>query len=370
MPKTPCFLDCTDNDNCYDSEICDVDCLNGETDMHFSTNNLKEKIKNSSKGEEFVSDCNGLKRSSDLNGVKDDDCNVKKELEDTHEDKVDVVKNNNHENVETETSQGVKDLKINVEEDGVLPKEHCDSLSAVEEIEDEDGNEEDGNVEDGCRRTIVEDENMKRSMTSSTKTITSTSNDIELQALNLEDKNQSSKTGDNPNSEPSTPKGGKFKGHRRTHSSDESPLKNVIKTTSYSEGMSAPTYYSQENCDMPASVKALSNPMDNVRLIDRFLSHDGMLTCEDRVQQRLREMHSEYRGEVKKLQKRVELERQARIAMVYRRDGSQSETASSRRESENIDDIVCFSISYLFSYIHILIFIFSYRYFQLLIPLA
>lgn len=317
IPKTPCFVDCIEGDN-FHSELHDDDFQNGDAEYSFSTTYIREKIQKSLKEEQLENNCNGMNGYIELNGCDNDekDRSIAKNLQESCVNKDnDIIKNNNHSQEKTDNDSD--DATDKVEENGFLSNEDSQSLTNIVELEND--------------TKIVGEDGMQSSMTSSTKTITCDNNEIELQNLNLEDKN--------PNSEPSTPKGGRFKGHRRTHSTDSSPLKNVIKTASYSEGMTSSAFYSpQDNCEIQAP-KVVNNPADNIRLIFKYLSHDGMLKCEDQIQQRLRDMHDEYRWEVRKWQKRFEMERQTRLAIANRKEDVQTD-ASSRRESESLDDMV------------------------------
>lgn len=204
-----------------------------------------------------------------------------------------------------------------------------------------------GKIDNHCANETVEcvlseensQETMQASTTSSTKTITSDHNtEIELSILNLKPDDKNQKSEENSTSEPTTPVSSKFKGHRRTHSSDGSPIKAVLKTASYSEGMSSSAYYSQESSDKH-SISTSCNPIENVGLICRFLSSDGLLKSEDLVQQRLQEIDAEHRAELRKMQKRFEIERQARLAIAGRK-GDDHFSGSSRKNSENCDDMV------------------------------
>ena len=346
IPKTPNFLDNVENE-AFGTDLNESGLCNGEAEVSFSTNYIKEKIKRSLAEEHNEHGCNMRRGSNELNGFIDDSNDRKKEnAKETSENKDDnIAKNNNHGNEEIDKTDN--QCRNNSEENGYLSdnNEHSGSLPDVSR------NFEGGiDGKEDSKNALNDDDKMQTSTASSTKTITSTSNELELQTLNLEDKSQTNKTGDNPNSEPSTPKGGKFKGHRRTHSSDGSPIKNVMKTTSYSEGMNSSAYYSQEHCEIQPA-KVLNNPVNNVRLIYRFLSHDGMMKCDDEVRRRLREMQNEYRGEIRKLQKRVELERQARLSIAHKREDSLTD-CSSRRESENLDDEVIFICYNLLNHSH------------------
>ena len=102
--------------------------------------------------------------------------------------------------------------------------------------------------------------------------------------------------------------------------------------------MSSSAYYSQESSDKH-SINTSCNPVQNVRLIYRFLSSDGLLKSEDLVQQRLQEMDAEHRAELRKMQKRFETERQARLAIAGRK-GDDHLSGSSRKNSENCDEMV------------------------------
>ena len=169
-------------------------------------------------------------------------------------------------------------------------------------------------------------DNMQTSTTSSTRTLILEQETVaEVPSLNLtcDEKNQSPKTDENSTSEPSTPVSSRFKGHRRTHSSDGSPIKTVMKTASYVEGMSSSAYYGQGHADDTNAVRSSFNSLDNLRLIYRFLSTDGLLKSEDLLHQRLRQIHAEHRVEVRKLHKRIDMECQARLAMTNRKDDEQ-----------------------------------------------
>ena len=334
IPKTPNFVDITEN-NYLGTDCNEFDCCNGESEISYSTHYIKETNDRPLDEEHKDIECNGFSKLNGFNDCEND--RKKRTLKDSGNDgdgdDDSCIRNNNHGN--EETNETVNDCNTNCEGSGESFHEDqlCRSLEnislnlngSIDKIAD-------------SKSTIVDSDTMQTSMSSSTKTITSCVNEIELQALNSEEKNQSSKTGDNPNSEPSTPKGGKFKGHRRTHSSDGSPIKNVMKTTSYSEGMSSSAYYSRESFEIQQS-KVLNNPLDNIPLINRFLSHDGLMKCEDERHQRLREMHHDYRGEIRKLQKRVELERQTRLSIAQQKADLEADDCS-RRESENLDEMV------------------------------
>ena len=330
LPKTPNFTESTESDNLV-TDSSDFDCYNGESEIPFNKNYSKDAIIRPLEDESNDRDCNGLskgKRCSD-----DRKNRMKKDSKESIKNE-NCIRNNNH--GKEETDEALDNCKMNSEGNGMsLGEDH--HSSSVENVSQNCNGRISENNE--SKSTVGDGDVMQESTSSSTKTITLGSNDIELESVTSEENNQANKAGDNPNSEPSTPKGGKFKGHRRTHSSDGSPFKNVMKTTSYSEGMSTSAYYAREGFELHSS-KVLNNPADNIRLISRFLSHDGLMKCEDENHQRLREMHNEYRGEIRKLQRRVELEREARLAIAQQQRADSVTDDSSRRESENLDDMV------------------------------
>ena len=334
-------MECAENDNL--GVFCsEFDYVNGEIDVSVSGSLVKETSSRPLKEE--IAECNGRKGFCKYNvGEKD------KTIPNSNEpseiiSKDNCMKNNNH--GREETSEILENDTINSERKALASTEDQQSKIAENFTQSCNGSINENN---DSKDTAVDSDVMHISTSSSTKTLTTGVNDVELQVLNLDDNGQVKRATDNSNSEPSTPKGGKFKGHRRTHSSDGSPIKNVMKTTSYSEGMSTSAYYSHESFEAQPA-KVLSDPVDNLRSIQRFLSNDGLMNCEDERHQRLREIHNEYRSEIRKLQKRFELERQARLAIAQQRADSQTDD-SSRRESENLDELVihfCFLAMFSF----------------------
>jgi len=336
LPKTPNFIECAENDKLGVS-CSEFDYVNGEIDVSINGNLIKEAASRPLKEE--IAECNGTKGFCKYNvGEKDKILPNSKGGPSEIISKDSCMKNNNHNR--EETNEILDNDTISTEGKALASPEDQHSKVAENFSQNCNGSINESN---DCNGTVVDSDVMHVSTSSSTNTLTTGVNDIELQVLNLDDNSQIKKATDNSNSEPSTPKGGKFKGHRRTHSSDGSPIKNVMKTTSYSEGMSTSAYYSHESFEAQPA-KVLSDPVDNLRSIQRFLSNDGLMNCEDERHQRLREIHCEYRGEIRKLQKRVELERQARLAITQQRRDSLTDE-SSRRESENLDELCSLSDS-------------------------
>ena len=271
----------------------------------------------------------------------------------TSSDKADL---NPNKSVLTKADDAVEEKEVSVIEDDQSNQNGADgdcdnkdetierkTIGCTEEDKIQFNREIDTHCANETVESVLSEENsqetMQASTTSSTKTITSDHDtEIELNILNLKSDDKNQKIEENSTSEPTTPVSSKFKGHRRTHSSDGSPVKAVLKTASCSEGMSSSAYYSQESSDKH-SIHTSCNPVQNVRLIYRFLSSDGLLKSEDLVQQRLQEMDAEHRAELRKMQKRFEIERQARLAIAGRK-GDDHLCGSSRKNSENCDEMV------------------------------
>ncbi len=300
-----------------DTKSTDELTSNGDEDYNF---NGQEKTRNGDLGVKV----NGAKESHvnggivlKMNGEKSENCDDDSSKSD--DDNVDEANGSNSDNINNHDSGD------GTEENGIeKPNESVDSVVSSENTND----------------------NMQSSTTSSTRTITCEQEiDSEIRNLDLktDDQNQLIKTDENSVSEPTTPVKSRFKGHRRTHSSDGSPMKAVVKTASYTEGVSSSAYYGKGATKKPASL----NCLDNLGLIHRFLSSDGLLKPDDILQCRLQQIDAEHRVEIRKLHKRIELECQARLAIASKKDEDQLGT-SPGRSSDGADEMVNVLLNKLF----------------------
>ncbi|XP_065055480.1 myotubularin-related protein 3-like isoform X2 [Rhopilema esculentum] len=345
LPKTPKFADVVE----YEEDLANLAMENNESgylpddhDIGLSCTKAdvaaekKDINKNGFCGEMHQNDpvdCNGH-----VNSEKDNVKNKVKKIFNDLANGDDICCCKGDQNGFNDKAELVSEC-INCNENGFLDKGNDSNEGLL-------SSSEKNNCTDGCGESsemkqddVGEccDDSLYTSTTSSTKTITF---NTEGETILSDDKN---KTEENSNSEPTTPKSGKFIGHRRTHSSDGSPVKNVIKTVSYSEGMTSSAYYSQEIPEQ-VPIKSLQNPSENVNLISKLLSIDGLIKSEDALQQRLQEINLEHSAEVRKWHRRFESERKARLHMASRREDVQS-TSSSRKTSENCDDVAVLSDS-------------------------
>eukprot|EP00794_Sanderia_malayensis_P013824 gene13826-15269_t len=278
----------------------DVKRVNGDAKMNRGEI-MKSKSDTTANRDNVGTNEDDTRKNQDKTMKTDDDVNV--------DDKA----TNNDDTANGDESE--HDNNVNVAND------YCDEKACCEENNGVDDNESVGSMLASSVNTM---DTMQSSTTSSTRTITDSGT-----------VRGAVKTDENSISEPTTPVKSRFKGgHRRTHSSDGSPIKAVVKTASYTEGVSSSPYYGKAG-KKPTSL----NCLDNLALICKFLSSDGLLRPDDVLQYRMQQLDADHKAEVRKLRKRIEMECQARLAITSKKDEDQFGTSPGRM-SDIVDEML------------------------------